>query len=183
MSSKLNIIFLFVAIVVVAIVFNFDRLKELGDTQAVELKTGKFEDKKNEIQKFFNEQKWYDYSSAASKIDLVKLGSNKIVYLHFWASWCAPCLNEIPELISFAKKNVGKAQFVLVSLDETQVELDKFLKSFPELKGSEFVKIWDYDKKISRKLNVDRLPMTSVLKPTEDSVQHIKSVVNWKSLE
>ena len=184
MSSKLNVIFLFVALVVVAIVFNFDRLKELGNnSQAAEAKAEKFEDKKIAIQKFFNEQKWYNYNSATSNVDLVNLGTTKIVYLHFWASWCAPCLNEIPELIDFAKKNIDKAQFVLVSLDETQVELDKFLKSFPELKGPEFVKIWDYDKKISRKLNVDRLPMTSILKPADDSVQHIKSVVNWKSLE
>ena len=183
MRSKLNIIFVLLAIVLVAVVFNFDRLKQLGSAQDVAAQAAKFEDKKSEIQKFFNEQKWFDYNSAEGLVDLEKMGATKIVYLHFWASWCAPCLNEIPELISFAKKHSDTAQFVLVSLDENQVELDKFLKSFPELKSSEFVRIWDYDKKISRKLNVDRLPMTSVLKPTEDSVQHIKSVVNWKSLE
>ena len=83
MSSKLNIIFIFVAIAMVAIVFNFDSVKELGVGPAVESKAEKFEDKKSEIQKFFSEQKWYNYDSAATRIDLGKMGSTKIIYLHF----------------------------------------------------------------------------------------------------
>ncbi len=39
--------------------------------------------------------------------------------LHFWASWCAPCLKEIPEVLALARK-VQDAEFkiVFVSTDE-----------------------------------------------------------------
>lgn len=40
------------------------------------------------------------------------------VMIHFWASWCAPCLGEIPHWLEFAAEWRGKpVRFVAVSLD------------------------------------------------------------------
>jgi peroxiredoxin len=50
----------------------------------------------------------------------VALGAyrGKVVLLDFWASWCAPCLEEMPDLIKLQKQNGGKLQVIGVSMDD-----------------------------------------------------------------
>lgn len=48
--------------------------------------------------------------------------SNDTTYvIHFWATWCVPCLKELPEFNEFADKNAReKIKIILVSLDFPQ---------------------------------------------------------------
>lgn len=56
----------------------------------------------------------------------------KVVYLDFWASWCAPCLKAIPE-IEAMRKELGSAGFavVAVNLDQTPKKALRFLEKNP----------------------------------------------------
>jgi thiol-disulfide isomerase/thioredoxin len=43
----------------------------------------------------------------------------KIVVVNFWATWCAPCQEELPRLSQIAASYAGKpVEFVLISIDE-----------------------------------------------------------------
>jgi thiol-disulfide isomerase/thioredoxin len=45
----------------------------------------------------------------------------QIVVLNFWATWCAPCREELPRLSQLAQSYVGKnVHFVAVSIDESK---------------------------------------------------------------
>lgn len=53
----------------------------------------------------------------------------KIVVLNFWASWCPPCVEEMPSLVQMQKMMVSKGVVVLaVSEDEDADAYHKFLQ-------------------------------------------------------
>jgi thiol-disulfide isomerase/thioredoxin len=52
----------------------------------------------------------------------------KVVLLDFWASWCAPCQEELPLLDDMAVRLKGKdIEIVGLSIDESQADADQFL--------------------------------------------------------
>jgi cytochrome c biogenesis protein CcmG, thiol:disulfide interchange protein DsbE len=53
----------------------------------------------------------------------------QIVVLNFWATWCPPCVDEMPSLVALQKKFQGKGVTVLaVSVDDDASDYHKFLK-------------------------------------------------------
>ncbi len=54
----------------------------------------------------------------------------KVVLVDFWATWCGPCLQEIPNIEeAFAAYNKEGFEVIGVNLDEDRSKLDKFLAS------------------------------------------------------
>ncbi|HZQ19619.1 MAG TPA: TlpA disulfide reductase family protein [Terriglobales bacterium] len=53
----------------------------------------------------------------------------KIVVLNFWATWCPPCIEEMPSLVGLQKKVRGTDVTILaVSVDDDADDYHKFLK-------------------------------------------------------
>jgi peroxiredoxin len=53
----------------------------------------------------------------------------KIVVLNFWATWCAPCMEELPSLVGLQKRFQPTDVTVLaVSVDDDAADYHKFLK-------------------------------------------------------
>jgi thiol-disulfide isomerase/thioredoxin len=56
------------------------------------------------------------------------LNADEAIFLHFWASWCAPCVVEMPDIVSLAQHYQGKVRFILVSLDKETGDIEQFKK-------------------------------------------------------
>lgn len=62
------------------------------------------------------------------KISLDNFGG-KVLVLNFWATWCPPCLSELPSLNAMAKELQGSGVVVLgISVDKDKAAYEKFLK-------------------------------------------------------
>ncbi len=113
-----------------------------------------------------------------------KINQAKAVIVHLWASWCDPCINELPELIDYIKANEkqiksGELAIVLVSLDYESPDIVKFLKSFNELNNPDCFQIWDKNTELQKYLRIDRLPSTVVFY-NNDQTERFLTVVDWK---
>jgi len=65
----------------------------------------------------------------------------KVVLLNFWATWCPPCRDEIPELIELAARYKDNLQIIGVSMDDAPAdEVRKFAQeagiNYPVIMGS-----------------------------------------------
>ncbi len=64
----------------------------------------------------------------------------KVLVVNFWATWCAPCREEIPEFIATQKQYQANVQFIGVAVDEPK-DVARFAKQFginyPLLTGEE----------------------------------------------
>ena len=74
---------------------------------------------------------------------IVAQNKGKVVMLNFFATWCPPCREEIPFLVSLASRYEGKAVIVGLSVDEDAGALPAFLKrlkvNYPVYRASEDV--------------------------------------------
>jgi len=56
----------------------------------------------------------------------------RVVYLDFWASWCGPCRESLPQLNTLRNELKRKGfEVVAVNLDENTEDAKAFLKQFP----------------------------------------------------
>jgi len=54
---------------------------------------------------------------------------NKVVFINFWATWCAPCIAEMPNIQSLYEKiDSENIKFVMISLDRNTEKARKFIE-------------------------------------------------------
>lgn len=117
-----------------------------------------------------------DLSGQAFELESLK---GKVVILNFWASWCGPCVEEVPSLIKLVKEFKGDVQLVAVSGDSSREDIEIFLKSFPELKSANIAIVYDEDRSIMKRFDVARLPESMVLNGEHKLVKKLVGSIDW----
>jgi thiol-disulfide isomerase/thioredoxin len=74
----------------------------------------------------------------------IKDFNGKIIYIDIWATWCTPCINQIPNLILFQSKLESRnIIFLTISIDDDIAAWRDFIKKNPQYKGNHFIYIND----------------------------------------
>jgi len=83
-----------------------------------------------------------------------------VVLVNFWATWCAPCRDEMPSIQRLKEQLSGKSFVVLaVNLDEPESRIRKFLAEM----AVDFVVLLDPGKHAARAWNARVLPASFVV--------------------
>lgn len=113
------------------------------------------------------------------KIDLSKYPESNLV-VHFWASWCGPCVHEFPDLIEMTKRQNGKAVVLAIAEDKDLKEVEAFVKSFPQaLNTDHFYIVWDQDRSYMKQWNVEKLPESYIYSPDRNLAKRVSGAVSW----
>jgi thiol-disulfide isomerase/thioredoxin len=84
----------------------------------------------------------------------------KVVVMNFWATWCEPCIEEMPSLQRFKDRAVpGKLEVIGVNLGEG----DARIKTFTDKTGTVFPILLDRDGVAKRDWKVNGVPATFIL--------------------
>ena len=114
------------------------------------------------FEKIFNTLEMESTSGKSFKLSSL---SSDYVIVNFWASWCIPCLHEIPSLIkAFEKMTKEKLTVVMINTDESD-QLKNIQKIKTKLKlPDDFIIIPDKKFKIADEFKFSAIPVTVIYK-------------------
>ena len=103
----------------------------------------------------------------------------KTVLLHFWATWCKPCIKEIPTMEKFYNTFKDKKfEILAVSIDRGNI---KGVESFVKMNGMTFPVLLDQEQTVRKKYFINGLP-TSYLIDDEGKLKgFISGERDWSS--
>lgn len=85
----------------------------------------------------------------------------KVVMLHFWATWCPPCVEELPTLDKLSRAVVDKDfQLLAVSVDEGGAAA---VTAFLERKGLNIPALLDPEREVAGRYGTFKFPETYII--------------------
>jgi thiol-disulfide isomerase/thioredoxin len=88
--------------------------------------------------------------------------SSKLTLINFWATWCAPCKKELPELDSLYQQ-IPRGQVNIVLINIENIKYDKIEKFFNKLKVKNLVSHFDNKLKLTKELKLRGIPITLIV--------------------
>ncbi|MBJ13461.1 MAG: hypothetical protein CMG62_10370 [Candidatus Marinimicrobia bacterium] len=97
------------------------------------------------------------------------LNKKKYVFINFFATWCSPCIEELPDLIELHKESKDKVEMIIIDVNnlsplnpETKVpelkeeDIEEVAKA---LKDIDFIKLYDIYARTADDFNISQNPV------------------------
>jgi cytochrome c biogenesis protein CcmG/thiol:disulfide interchange protein DsbE len=116
-------------------------------------------------------------SDGVQTVDLGKL-RGQVVVLNLWASWCTPCVEELPSLLQM-QQQLPNIKVVAVSLDQD----DAVYRSFLLKNNVHLATVRDPDGRVNALYGTVQIPETYVIDRQGILRRKFVSAQNWTSPE
>jgi peroxiredoxin len=104
----------------------------------------------------------------------------QVLVLNFWATWCPPCVEELPSLMNMQDRLRGRGVVVLgVSIDVDQAAYHRFLKE----RNVNFLTVLDPEQKVAGMYGTSGWPETYIIDRQGVLRRKFIGPVDWNSAE
>lgn len=104
----------------------------------------------------------------------------KYILLNFWATWCAPCRKEMPDL-SALQTELGGDTFEVVTIATGRNPRPAMVAFFDDIDVDNLPLHTDPRQNLARSLGVLGLPVTLVLDPEGNEIARLVGDAEWNS--
>ena len=104
---------------------------------------------------------FWDRSFPTPNGDTLRLSSlrGQRLLVNFWATWCPPCREEMPELDKFAAQYSGTVAFYAVNIQEPASKVSEFMQTH----NYKMPVLLDHDGTIGKQFRVSAIPTTVIV--------------------
>lgn len=110
--------------------------------------------------------------AAGGEVDIFNVMA-PVTLVHFWSTWCPPCITETPSIQRLAESYSQHREFALV-----MVAVADDLEKVGAFLGSTNATLYDPDWKVAKRYGTDKLPETHLVVKGE-LVESFIGAVNW----
>ena len=124
----------------------------------------------------------HDFAGELNDGSIINLKDyhHRFVLLNFWATWCVPCLKEMPDLEKAYQQMGSKKLIVLaVGMGEDKSSISRFV----EKHEFTFPMIADSTLEIARLYGVESIPITYLINPEGIIIGRALGIRDWGSPE
>ena len=117
---------------------------------------------------------WQLRSDANTTLDFSDT-KGEVVFLNFWATWCPPCVAEMPSIQKIYKDYSDKIVFLLVTTDDFGT-----IEKFKTKKGYNF-EVYQALNEVPDELKTYSIPRTFILNRKGEIIVNESGAVDWNS--
>jgi thiol-disulfide isomerase/thioredoxin len=104
--------------------------------------------------------------------------AGEVLVVNFWATWCAPCMDEMPTLGILQRRFAGRLRVLPVSVDSAP-DLDKAKRELAQLSNGSLPFLSDISRGVLFDVRAPGLPVTIIYAPDGREVARVGGGADW----
>lgn len=120
--------------------------------------------------------RFYDAKGAAATLADFK---GQPMVINLWATWCPPCVGELPSLDRLQAKMKSKGlKVIAISMDKGD-NMDAVTKFLQKRRIEHFAPYWDKDRQVMEAFEVENLPVSFLVSRDGKIVKRLEGPAVW----